>query len=359
MDIKDLSLEEKIGQRFIFGVNSSNIDVVLDMVKECKIGGIILYRRNYKTYNDMIKVIKKFKTANKNNRIPLFIAIDEEGGVVNRIPDEIIELKNIYDVTKKDYKLTLEYASIISEILRETGINMNFAPVVDIYNNSKSKALEKRCFYGDKEDVYKGAKVYIDVASKNRIVSVPKHYPGHGSTKRDSHLLMPYVMDYNEVLDKHMYPFNELIKDSIDALMVGHIRIKKICRYLPATLNNSFLEKYLRKDNNYDGLIISDEVNMLRRNPTLKFNYEDKMLKSLADIILIKLKNNNEGYKLLNKYKKILEKDNDKLLLLDLMVERILRVKKKYKINDDVSFTGVDVEAINKRIDKINKEVIG
>ncbi len=336
MDIKELSLEEKIGQRFIFGINNSNIDIIIAMIKKRKIGGVILYRRNYRTYNDMLETIKRIKKANEENRIPLFVAIDEEGGVVNRIPSDIHELKNIYDVTKKDCNLTREYAGIISEILSDSGINMNFAPVVDIYNNSRSKVLEKRCFYGDKEEVYKMANIYIAESKKHNVIAVPKHYPGHGSTRRDSHFLMPYVSNYREVLTKHMYPFHELISNGIDALMVGHIRIKKISGVTPASLTNGFLNKYLREENNYQGLIISDEVNMLRRNPTLKFSYEDKILKSLNDLILIKLKNNNEGYRILDKYKKMLDWDNDKLRLLDQAVLRILKIKEKYKVNDDI-----------------------
>ena len=149
MDVNKLSMDEKIGQRFIFGVNSCDIESILTLIKDAHIGGVILYKKNYKNYNDMLEVIKQIKTANKNNTIPLFIAIDQEGGVVNRMSGEVHILKNIYDVSRYDSALVKEYANIIGDMLYKTGINMNFSPVLDIYNGSKSKALSKRCFYDD------------------------------------------------------------------------------------------------------------------------------------------------------------------------------------------------------------------
>ena len=88
MDYNKLSLKEKIGQKFMFGVNSSNIDIIVDLIKEHCIGGVILYKKNYSNYDEMLLVIKRLKDANKGNRIPLFIAIDQEGGRVNRMPQE-------------------------------------------------------------------------------------------------------------------------------------------------------------------------------------------------------------------------------------------------------------------------------
>ena len=95
MDIKKLSLEEKIGQKFMFGINSHNIDIIVDLIKRYSIGGVILYKKNYNNYDEMLSVIKRLKEANKENKIPLFIAIDQEGGRVNRMPSEFNNLKNI------------------------------------------------------------------------------------------------------------------------------------------------------------------------------------------------------------------------------------------------------------------------
>ena len=352
MDISSLSLEEKIGQRFIFGVNDENIERLINLIKNYYIGGVILYRKNYRNYQDMINVIKRLKEANKDNKIPLFIAIDQEGGRVNRLPDEIHNLKNIYDVSKKNKELVYDYANVIGKILYKSGINMNLAPVIDIYNNSKSKTLYKRCFYGDSDNVTDCGFSYLK-GINNNVISVIKHYPGHGITRKDSHFIVSYVFNYKEVFNKHIIPFNNLISDGVDALMVGHLIIRKITGLLPASISNKFINEYLR--DNYNGLIITDEINMMRRWPIYRHIYLDKALKSRSDILLIKIKNGEDFSKLFNKYKELLKKMNCKEL--DSSVKRIINIKKKYKITDQINFDGIDIEEVNKIIDLINSKI--
>lgn len=161
MNINELSIKEKIGQKFIFGVNSSNVDIIIDLIKNYYIGGVILYKKNYSSYDEMLSLVKRLKEANKENKIPLFISIDQEGGRVNRMPLEIENIKNVYDVSKNNIDLVYDSAVITGEMLSETGINMNFAPVLDLWNDSGNKALYKRCFYGDVDDVCVGGqKIY-------------------------------------------------------------------------------------------------------------------------------------------------------------------------------------------------------
>ena len=354
MNLDNIQLEDKIGQRFIFGINKENIDVILELVKNVHLGGVILYKKNYKSIDDMINVINRLKEANKDNKIPLFISIDQEGGIVNRLPKEITNIKNIYEISKNKPEMIREYASIMAAVLSNVGVNMNFAPVVDIYNNSKSKALDKRCFYGDVNDITKYAGIYVDEFKKEQIISVIKHYPGHGATKIDSHLFMPYIYNYNEMLNKHMKPFDNL-NDVVDAIMVGHIRIRKICSKLPASMNNKFLLEYLINNNGYDGLIISDEINMLKNKPLFRFIYLNKMFKSINDIILVKISSLEEGYKIINKYKDMVMNNEDMALELDEHVSKIVKVKKKYKVNGKLNYNKIDIDDINKRIDEINR----
>ena len=352
MDISSLSLEEKIGQRFIFGVNNENIDCLIDLIKNYYIGGVILYRKNYRNYQDMINVIKRLKEANKDNKIPLFIAIDQEGGMVNRLPDEIHNLKNIYDVSKKNKELVYDYANVIGKILYKSGINMNLAPVIDIYNNSKSKTLYKRCFYGDSDNVTDCGLKYLK-GINNNVISVIKHYPGHGITRIDSHFIIPYVSNYKDVINKHIIPFNKLISDGVDALMIGHLIIRRLTGLLPASISNKFIDKYLR--DNYDGLIITDEINMMRRWPIYRHIYLEKAIKSHSDILLIKIKNSDDFNKIFNKYKKILKEID--CSQLNNSVKRIIKIKEKYKINDQVDYRDMDINEVNKTIDFINSKI--
>ena len=348
----DLSIDEKIGQRFIFGTNSDNIDCLIELIKNSFIGGVILYKRNYTTYDEMLKVVKKLKEANKDNKVPLFIAIDQEGGKVNRMPEEIHRLKNVYDVSKTDKKLIKDHAEIISKMLYETGINMNFAPVLDIYNGSKSRAIYKRCFYGDYKNVMEAGEKYINVFTDNKVIPVIKHFPGHGASKVDSHRTVPHIFASKGVLNVHMKPFEVAIENGAPAVMVGHLSVGNLTNGLPASISESFIQKYLVKKNNYKGLVLTDEINMLKRSLRYRFVFLDKALRTSNDIILIKIKTSNEGYKVINKYKKIVNKSD-----LDMSVEKILDLKEKYEISDQIDFSGCDIEEINSMIDKINDKV--
>lgn len=360
MNLKKLSLQEKIGQKFIFGINSDNIDIIINLIKKRFIGGVILYKKNYNNSGEMLDVIKKLKNANADNRIPLFIAIDQEGGRVNRMPSEFKNLKNIYDMSKKDETLIVRSAGVTGRMLKQMGINMNFAPVFDICEKN-SKVLYNRCFCGDELDVYRLGTKYMKELSNNGIIPVIKHFPGHGATSIDSHYLIPYVYDYNKVLNKHIIPFDKVFTNNgkeVDAVMVNHMIIRKLTDGLPASISKSFISEYLRNRNNFDGLVITDEINMLSRNIFYKFSYINKMFFAGSDIILVKIKNEEEAIKLIDRYYKQVVNNDDLTKLLDDSVKRIICVKNKYDINDDISYDGCNIDEINKEIEEINRMCI-
>lgn len=358
MNKKELSIEEMIGQRFIFGVNNPNVACVIKLIKECRIGGVILYRKNYENYSDMLSVIKKMKEANKDNKIPLFISIDQEGGRVNRIPSQIHNLRNINDVSRADSDLVANYADIIGRILYESGINMNFAPVMDIDNHSKSNVLFKRCFYGDDEEVYQMGKIYVDKLRENKVMAVIKHFPGHGISKRDSHFFIPYISNTEELFNKHIVPFNKMIKSNAPAIMIGHLIIRGETKMLPASISTNFINKYLC-DKNYHNLIITDEVNMLKKHLLYRYSFINKAIKSPSDIILVKIKDYNEGVNIISKYKKMLDENSELIDKLEDNVKKIITYKEQYSINDNTNFEGVKIDKINQEIDKLNAKIGG
>ena len=352
-----LSMNEKIGQRFMFGINGENIDCVIKLIKEFSIGGVVLYKKNYQSYNDMIDVIHRILDANKNNKVPLFIAIDQEGGRVNRMPSDVHVLKNIYDMSKRDYGLVINNAKVTGKMLNNMGINMNLAPVMDINDDSRSKVLLQRCFYGDGDNVSKLGIAYMNELKDNKVIPVVKHFPGHGASKFDSHITVPYVFNYQNVLNKHMLPFDDAIKAGASVVMVGHLVVRKLTGGLPASISDLFIKKYLRGKMGFDGLVMTDELNMLRRNILYKFVYLKKALISDSDMLLIKINNYHDGCKIINKYKKIILNNHEYADKLDNNVRRITLLKKKYKLDDKLEIGKIKIEEINEEIDKINKLV--
>lgn len=353
MDIKDLSLEEKIGQMLMFGVNSKNIDCLFELIRNNKIGGVILYKNNYSNYSEMLNVIKKLKEANKANRIPLFISIDQEGGRVNRMPSDFENIKNVCDLSKtNNIELIKRNGYITSKMLYDMGINMNFAPVLDIYNNSNNNVLDRRCFSDNVEIVSEYGVAYMSECKKNNVISVVKHFPGHGSSNKDSHVIIPYIRNSSEILNKHIIPFEKAIENGCDAIMVGHMVIRKMTFGLPASISKKFISEYLRERYNYDGLVITDDIRMMAVSTLYRFVSLKNAFLSGSDVILFKYRNNDEKI-----IKKIVNMVNDNILDINSInnsVERILKIKNKYHITDCVDHLGCNVDEINSEILDIN-----
>lgn len=196
-----------------------------------------------------------------------------------------------------------------------------------------------------------GGKKYIDGISKNGVIPVIKHFPGHGASKRDSHIFIPCIHNYERLLDSDILPFEDAIKNGIDALMIGHLVIRKLTKGLPASISYNFIDEYIRKKNKFDGLVITDEINMLLHNVVNKNVYMRKALLSGSDIILMKIKNKNINF--MDKLYKMVIDDKD-MKLIDESVKRILSIKDKYKINDDLLGDGCNIVNINEKINKLN-----
>jgi len=352
MVVKDLSLEEKIGQMFIIGIgNKKHIPEVLNMIKHHHIGGVLLYKNNYDNYEELTKLVNKLYEANKNNKIPLFIAIDQEGGIVNRMPNEFL---NFYSAKKlallNDEKIIKDSAKTTAKMLNEIGFNLNFAPVVDLQNKDNNW-LSKRCFSTNPKTVKKYATKYMEELNKQNIISVIKHFPGHGATKIDSHALIPVIKKYKN-LSKDLQPFKQIIEKDCDAIMTAHILIKDIDKFNPCTLSKKFVEEKIRKELKYDGIIITDEIRM--KGIRYLYGKNRAVLKAFNagnDIILTKYRKND--IKLLNIIKKSIKDEKE----LDKHVERILNLKNKYKLSSKNKTKKCNINQINEEIKRINKLV--
>lgn len=352
VNFEELTIEEKIGQLFLIGVKGKKInDEIKEMIQKYKIGGFILYSKNYDNYEEMKTIINELKQANKENRIPLFIAIDQEGGRVNRMPKE---LKNIKAPKKliqnQDINIIKEAVSITSEMLTNTGINMNIAPVLDIQRFPDNHPIGDRCFGKNIEEVCKYGIEAMKQMQSEKIIPVIKHFPGHGATKEDSHYGLPIITKEIENLEKEdIVPFKKAIEENADAIMVGHLIVTKIDKIFPVSLSKKFINTYLREKLNFKGVIITDDLKM----KSINFFYGGKYgafraLRAGNDIVMMRL-----GYK---KEKQILNKllkNKIDLNDIDEKVKRILKLKQKYNIKDE-NVDGCNIDEINERINKIN-----
>ena len=358
MDIKELSLEEKIGQMLIMGLEDKEQKEIDNIIKKLKIGGIIIYKKNYNNYEQMLGLINNIKEMNAENKIPITISVDQEGGRVNRMPPEILNLKSATKfANSNDVELVKETGNIIGKMLSETGISMDYAPILDIRRFEEKHAIGDRCYGENKEDVEKYAIEVMKKIQQNNVISVIKHFPGHGLTKKDSHFRIPKIKEKIELLEKEdMKPFEAAIKNGADAIMVGHLIIKDVDKKYPASLSKKVIQKYLIEKYNYNGLIITDDMKMMAIR--LHYNMKKAVKRAILagnDIVMMGL-----SYKKVDKIIKYIISQIKKGKIseerINKSVEKILRIKEKYNITDEKA-SGFDINKINEQIEKLNNSL--
>ena len=358
MKIEELSLEEKIGQLFMVGLEEKTNEDITNLIQNNKIGGVVLYKKNYHTYEEMLSYINNIKKINSKNSVPIFISIDQEGGRVNRMPPEISNLKSATKLASTNsIEIVKESGKIIGEMLNKTGISMDYAPVLDIRKFKEKHAIGDRCYGENIEDVSKyGIEVMKEMQNKG-VIPVIKHFPGHGLTQKDSHFRIPKITEKIEVLEKEdMVPFENAIKQNAEAIMVGHLIIKDVDKKYPASLSKEVIQKYLIQKYNYKGLIITDDLKMMAIQ--LHYNMKTAVIKAIEagnDIIMIGM-----SYKKINKIIKFIVKKVKKGELsidrINESVEKIIRMKEKYKLQDE-KVKGFSIKEMNERIQKLNESL--
>ena len=178
--LENLSIEEKIGQMLMVGLKTpNNFKNIENLIKKYKIGGVLLYKKDYKNYKELNELINKLRSLGRENKIPLFIAIDQEGGRVNRMPNDFKNLPSASEIAKAG--IIEKTSDITGEMLEKTGFNFNFAPVLDIKRFKENQAIGDRAFSNNVEEVTKCGIIYINKIKEHNIVPVIKHYPGHRS----------------------------------------------------------------------------------------------------------------------------------------------------------------------------------
>jgi len=335
--MKDMTLEQKIGQLILAGIDGSSIDAAMKkMIAEQHVGGIILYKNNFSDLEGSVGLVNALKKANENNPVPLFMSVDQEGGKVNRLPKDFVAIPDAAKVGKSgDPKLAQRMGSLLSEELRIMGFNVDFAPVLDINSNPKNPVIGSRAFGSDAELVTKMGVAAMKGLQEGGTIAVVKHFPGHGDTAVDSHLDLPVVHKTTEQLQTMEWvPFRTAIEEGADAVMVAHILFPAVDPDAPASFSKVIIGEQLRGTLGFDGVIITDDMTM--GAITQHYGLEDAALKSIeagSDIILVA-----HGYDTEKKvYDSLLQAVKSGRLdesRVDESVRRILTLKLKYRLND-------------------------
>ena len=366
--ISNMTVEEKLAQMMIVALrddvkNSHNATKLTKdykkILKKYNFGGIILFAKNVVDINQTVTLIRESQKAAMSSKtgIPMFMCVDQEGGLVNRVSFGITSSGNMGLAATGDTELTFESADMIGEEIRSLGFNVDFAPVSDVNNNPANPIIGTRSFSDDPETVSQHVTAFIKGLKHNNIIASVKHFPGHGNVGEDSHTSLPMSeLTVDEMKKCELIPFKAGIDAGADMIMTAHIQYPNVETktytskedgqevYLPATLSDTILTGLLRNDLGYDGIIITDAMDM----GAIATHFDDTdaavmAINAGADILLCNLDiykdNEIDTLSYVDTYmKKLVKRVNSGDIdekQLDTSVARILKLKFDYAIMDN------------------------
>ncbi len=261
--LKTLSPEERVAQ-LVWIAGFSNRDISYDVsisnqIMKTGVGGVIFFQDQAVKQSEMINYFRKI------SKVPPIIAIDGEWGLGMRLQEVI---KFPYQMTLgaiQNDSLIYRMGKAVAQQFRRAGVNINLAPVADVDNNAENPVINFRSFGEDPENVSRKTLMYMNGLQDNGIIAVAKHFPGHGDTEVDSHFDLPVIKHSRARLDSvELPPFKSLINAGITGIMPGHLSVTSLDTIpnLPSTLSYNVLTKLLKKELSFDGLILSDAMNM-------------------------------------------------------------------------------------------------
>ena len=320
----ETTLKKQIGHMLIVGFQASKVSSNSKIIKDINkynLGGVILFdvfyndrnkTKNISSPQQLQELTSKLKFYAKN---PIFISVDQEGGKVARLK-EMYGFKafaSARDISKLKPSKAKEMYNEEAKMLANNGINCNFAPVVDLALTSKNKVIYSldRAYSKDVKKVAKYAEIYMSALHNYDILSVLKHFPGHGSSLDDSH--EGFVDITNTWSEKELEPYNILIKEKkVKMIMTAHVFNAKLDKKYPATLSYKINTELLREKMAYNGVIISDDLQMkaISNNYVLK-DTVTLAINSGVDILLFgnQLGNQNIDELVNIIYKQVLNKE--------------------------------------------------
>jgi beta-N-acetylhexosaminidase len=254
---------EALGELFIMGLSGFEVSPeTSEFMTQAKIGGIILFSHNYDTPAQLVELSSQIQEHKR--KLPLWIAVDQEGGKVQRFKKGFTRIPEAGLIgSAGSPQLAFEIAEVIARELRAIGVNLNFCPIADIATNPKNPVIGNRSFGQNEEIVSKMVTSFIRGHLVHSVQPCVKHFPGHGDTSTDSHYALPRIDNPIEVLEKReLIPFKKAFRSKCAMVMTAHILNSKLDPKWPATLSRFILQNILREQLHYRGVIVSDDMEM-------------------------------------------------------------------------------------------------
>lgn len=260
-------MKDKIGQLLFIGISGTELKAEeADFIKKNNIGGIILFSRNVDSPQQLHKLCTDIQNCHKAqaSKMPLFIGIDNEGGPVQRLKAPFTQWPALKRLGELDStSISFKFGLCMGMEMKAIGINVDFAPVVDVLTNPKNTVIADRAISSNPELVAKLSSALVRGYIKAGIIPCAKHFPGHGNTIVDSHHDLPIEdTDMATLQERELIPFKKSFRARLDLVMTAHIKFKNIDPEWPVTLSEKFIKDLLRGELRYRNIVISDDLDM-------------------------------------------------------------------------------------------------
>lgn len=352
--------------------NKTNVTEITDDISDCLnkhgFSGVILFGQNISDNAQTTRLVDALQKANAKNssHTQLLIATDQEGGTVTRLAHGTTMMGNMALGAINDTEVTKEAATIIGGECGALGINVDFAPVVDVNNNPANPVIGVRSFSDDPRIVATQGSEFVKALNNTGVVSTLKHFPGHGDTDTDSHTGLPMVdKSYEELEQNELVPFKACIESGSQMIMTAHIQYPQIEKdtytsvldgekiYIPATLSDDIITGVLRDKLGYNGVVVTDAMEMDAIAQHFD-KYDAAMLAVEAgvDIFLIPVDTTTKaGFTEMDEYISTLAQkaDNGEISMdkINAAVLRILTLKENNGLLDSYSETDIEEKVEN------------
>jgi len=262
--IAKMSLEEKVGQLMMVGFSGTTVDArAVELLKGMHAGGVCMFGRNIESAEQVARLNDQVRQV-MAGEVPPFIAVDQEGGNVVRISERVVVLPgNMALGATRSGKLSYEAGRAQAEDLKRLGFNMNLAPVLDVNLNPRNPVIGVRSFGDQPALVSEVGAQFVRGQQDAQIATVAKHFPGHGSAEGDSHKTLPVLKEDEPKLLEELAPFRAAIDAGLDGMMTAHVAVPNVTGTdEPSTLSEKILTGILRERLRFDGLVLTDELEM-------------------------------------------------------------------------------------------------
>ena len=269
-----MTIEQKIGQRFMTWIpGTASSERAAALIEQAHVGGVIITEDNVESHQqarELIATLQRMAQA-APSAVPLFIATDQEGGRLTRVrlPELTLFPAAFHQGVHADTDYVEATAYVTGVELRRLGVNMNLAPLLDLYDQPDQTVIGNRSYGADSGLVADFARAYVRGASRSGIISVAKHFPGHGVTMIDSHDRLPVVRLTRSERSSILAPFIAAIDAGIDVIMSAHILYEDLDPDLPGTVSPAIVTGLLRDQLAFDGVVMTDAIEIREPAPAL------------------------------------------------------------------------------------------